>query len=107
MKVVDEKGNRIIASKAVKEIFRALPIGFEFHGWELKERCVAQYPELEHVYVDTLLRRLRGSFHGCYEVVNASESLYKKTANDVHRTSLEDLEKYEHLKQQSFDFGEV
>lgn len=78
MKRIDEKGNKIFVSKAVKQIFNRWEHGKMFHGYDLAEDCITEYPELKNVYTDTFLRFLRKFFNEKYILVKKSESLYKK-----------------------------
>lgn len=112
MRHTDADGNKVQVSKTVISVFRAIPQGKLFYGWELKEKCVELHPELEHTYTDTFLRQLRKYFCGCYEIVSHSKSLYKKTSAQYledtsknSKTETSEYEKYKTLKQQSFDFG--
>lgn len=79
----DSQGNKVMISKAVIKVFRAMPQGKMFYGWELKELCCNLYPELAHAYTDTFLRQMRKYFCGCYELISKAQSLYKKTSAKV------------------------
>lgn len=68
----------ISCQKTVKNIIRAMPQGMQFHGWELKELCVASKPELKNTYVETFLREMRATSKGHYICISRAESLYKK-----------------------------
>lgn len=109
----DNKNQRFKnGSKAVKEVFKAMPTGKKFYGWEIKKNCVELYPELKNMYVDTFLRALRKYFHEDYIVIDKCNSLYQKTgAQVIESQSLDikrpELMKYKNLKQQVFDFGGI
>lgn len=104
----DNNGRRVLISKTLRKVWKDIPVGKEFHGWELRNMCVALEPDLTGVYVDTFLRRLREYYNGCYELVSRSESLYKKIEEKQSSfVTEEELAKYRKLKQQSFDFGEM
>jgi len=106
----DSKNQRFKnGTKAVKQVFKAMPTGKQFFGWELKKGCVELYPELSGMYVDTLLRALRKNFHGDYVLLSKPDSLYKKISEQVIQSEQieirrPELKKYANLKQQSFNF---
>lgn len=93
-------------TKAVNKIIDTMPNGKTFHGWELKDKCVELYPELQNVYVDTFLRTMRANRKSNYTLIDRGESLYKKIGvATIHEAPVVDpYEKYKNLKQQSFDF---
>lgn len=70
------------AALAVRKVIHAMPEGTEFHGWELKKKCVELYPELKEVYVATFLREMREYCHLKYALLSRSESLYIKLGNE-------------------------
>lgn len=108
---LDKHGRFGISAKAVREVINAMPKGEHFTGWELKEKCVALYPELKNMYVDTFLREMREYCKSQYQLVSRSESLYEKsTEAELPKAQSErqkEFEKYKTLRQQSFDFMEM
>lgn len=101
---INQNSHFKICAKAVREVIRAMPQGERFTGWELKEKCVALYPELKNVYVDTLLREMREYCKEQYQLISRSESLYEKVGMSERQI---EFEKYKNLKQQDFNFMEI
>lgn len=63
----------------VFDIVSKMPPKTEFRGRELKEMLVRRRPESAHCYVDSVLRVLRRTCKGLYEVVGpAKGSLYRR-----------------------------
>ena len=65
-------------SAAVIEVLDRYPVGYRFHGNELKNDVVRLYPESKDSYVDTFLRMARRHRRGFFRVVNRNNSLYEK-----------------------------
>lgn len=66
------------ASICVKQVIGNMELGQEFHGYDLKNKCVEINADLKNMYVDTFLRIMRKYCHYDYELINKPESLYKK-----------------------------
>lgn len=106
-KKLDKNGRFGVSAKAVREVLRAMPEGTQFTGWELKEKCVALYPELKNMYIETFLREMRGCCKSQYELISRNESLYKKIGESELSERQKEFEKYKTLHQQDFDFMEL
>lgn len=101
--------NKNITNTVIK-VFSEMPQG-NFHGWDIKNKCVALDQKLEHTYEDTFLRIMRKHFHDDYELVDHGKSLYRKTGKVLHVDYVQKskpvnpyYEQYKDLKQKSFDF---
>ena len=73
------KTDRFVScAKTVKEVIKALPIGAEFFGWELKNECVKLQPALKNMYVETFIKTMRMRCREQYICIDHKKSLYKK-----------------------------
>ena len=68
----------IYASDCVRKVIRAMPEGYTFNGWELKNMCVKLQPQLKNMYVETFLREMRAHCKSMYICENRAQSLYSK-----------------------------
>jgi hypothetical protein len=65
-------------STAVIKIIDEYPVGYQFHGNELRDDVVRIYPESQYSYVDTFLRMARRHRRDSFRVVDQNNSLYEK-----------------------------
>lgn len=70
------------AAKAVRKVINAMPDGQQFHGWELRDKCVELDPNLKNVYIETFLREMRQHCHFKYALLSRKESLYMKVGQN-------------------------
>ena len=65
-------------AKALKVVFKTMPKGFKFSGYDLQRKVAALYPKARRMYPDTILREMRKSFHYDYKVINHNKSIYER-----------------------------
>lgn len=81
MKHINNDGQKICIRKTVYALLKAMPVGTEFHGWELKDECVKVHPELKNAYIETFIRamrHIRQDYGFNIVCINGNESLYRK-----------------------------
>lgn len=65
-------------AQAVQKVIEGYPVGFRFHGNELKNDVCRIYPKSENMYVDTIQRAMRRHCKFMYRTVDQNKSLYEK-----------------------------
>lgn len=80
MRYTDRNGKPINIRKIVRDVIFAMPVGTKFSGYDLKDMCIANHPELENAYVETFLKTMRFSAREICKCVNHNNSIYMRVA---------------------------
>lgn len=68
---------KITVTKTLKTVIDSLPAGYEFSGYDLKQMCCRQNPELSCHYVETFLKLMRKWRREAVICVNHNRSIYR------------------------------
>lgn len=87
------------AAAVVREVLATTDKGVIFSGYDLRNNCAKLYARCSNMYVDTLLREMRGACSEDYELISRSESLYRKITPSRRQRKIEENKKYMTLRQ--------
>ena len=94
---------------AVQTVIDSYPVGYQFHGNQLKADVVKIYPDAQYCYTDTVLRKARLYRRDTFRAINRNISLYEKIESilDKLRAVREAAEKDQIEKRQALDMGQL